>query len=528
MPQCTQAYSFKLPVDAPFRTSLGQFQDLMQQACRALLAKLWDESWLDTLAGSSLKAYKVIDENQVTLTLDGQAVYLPSRIRHGVAERVGRILRSQAVRKDCYYDVLEVVSLTGVAGNLDALVKQVALTLIAFYGKYYKRALIRQTLRTLRRYYYQLGLDPQTFVHIPYTTLVSPSIRSFAFPYAADNGLDGQTIKVHWSGQLLIIECKLPTAERPVKGADWTWHRCTLKVPRPIYQRIRKPGYKIHLPTMRELVLKGGLTCPILTFGWSSQGQQDLRFIKNRVMTTDLGLINLTTSVILEAGSQLSRPIFWSPSKTILRKIEALYEQINDIQKKLDRYKTTWRGQGRRLEERNRIYRKLNRIRKELLHLACNQLIGTARQWGCKLLVLEDLRAYEPPKHQRTLSRKLSNWIRGSLYEVLTYKAALVGIQVTRVNPRGTSSYCPRCGAKGLKITEPTSKPEAPKGRFFYCPHCHYTADRDYIATVNIFRMYQQQKKKKFSLINAKPVSYIGTVTPPNRFWRRICSTSVG
>lgn len=74
MPQCTQAYSFKLPVDAPFRTSLGQFQELMQLACRSLLAKLWDESWLDALAGSSLKAYKVIDEKQVTLTIDGQSV----------------------------------------------------------------------------------------------------------------------------------------------------------------------------------------------------------------------------------------------------------------------------------------------------------------------------------------------------------------------------------------------------------------------------------------------------------------------
>ncbi|MFX0066372.1 MAG: zinc ribbon domain-containing protein, partial [Candidatus Hermodarchaeota archaeon] len=237
---------------------------------------------------------------------------------------------------------------------------------------------------------------------------------------------------------------------------------------------------------------------------------------------------HLTTSVILEAGSQLSRPIFWSPPKTILCKIESLYEQINGIQKKLDRYKATWRGQGRRVEERASIYRKLNRIRKELLHLACNQLIGTALQWGCKLLVLEDLRAYEPPKHQRILSRTLSNWIRGSLYEVLTYKAALVGIKVTRVNPRGTSSSCPRCGAKGLKITEPTTTAEGPKGRFFYCPPCHYTADRDYIAAINIFRMYRQQRKKKHNVINAKPVSYIGTATPPNCSWRRTYSPSVG
>ncbi|MFX0090355.1 MAG: zinc ribbon domain-containing protein [Candidatus Hodarchaeota archaeon] len=96
------------------------------------------------------------------------------------------------------------------------------------------------------------------------------------------------------------------------------------------------------------------------------------------------------------------------------------------------------------------------------------------------------------------------------------------------MNPRGTSSYCPRCGAKGLKITEPTAKTEDPKGRFFYCPHCNYAADRDYIAAINTFRMYQQQKKKKYNLINAKPVSYIGADTPLNCSRRRIYSTSVG
>ncbi|MFX1251234.1 MAG: hypothetical protein ACFFCZ_06475 [Promethearchaeota archaeon] len=30
-------------------------------------------------------------------------------------------------------------------------------------------------------------------------------------------------------------------------------------------------GGKIQLPTMRELVLKGGLTCPILTFFWQAK-----------------------------------------------------------------------------------------------------------------------------------------------------------------------------------------------------------------------------------------------------------------
>jgi len=83
----------------------------------------------------------------------------------------------------------------------------------------------------------------------------------------------------------------------------------------------------------------------------------------NRVMATDLGVINMTTSVICEAGSQLSTPLFWSPSSTVLQKIDALYHHLARLQRKLDRYPVNWYGQGKRQQELERLYRKLNRYR---------------------------------------------------------------------------------------------------------------------------------------------------------------------
>jgi transposase len=106
------------------------------------------------------------------------------------------------------------------------------------------------------------------------------------------------------------------------------------------------------------------------------------------------------------------------------------------------------------------------------------------------VLVLEDLRAYEPPKNKHKLSRKLSNWLRGSLYELLLYKAKRLNIKIRRVSARWTSSFCPRCGQLGQKIIDPSIKTVDKLGRFFSCPHCHYTADRDVIDSVNIYRMY--------------------------------------
>jgi transposase len=68
------------------------------------------------------------------------------------------------------------------------------------------------------------------------------------------------------------------------------------------------------------------------------------------------------------------------------------------------------------------------------------------------------------------------NWRPGQMIAALADKAALAGIEVELVNERGTSSTCPRCGAKVPK----------PKGRTFYCPTCTLVAYRDLVGAANI------------------------------------------
>jgi IS605 OrfB family transposase len=417
------------------------------------------------------------------------------------------------------------VQITGVAGNLDKLVRIVALTLANFEGKFYRWALIRQTLRMFRRYHYQLGLDLSILSQFPYTAVVTPCIRSFSLPYSPD---EGQAIRYDWHEDLhtISVQMKLPCRPQPIKRSHWVWRKYTLSIPPKLQSRVTSPSNKLRSPTLRYITLKGGLTLPFLEFVWSfnpdpqhqtqpQTHQPPLR--ENRVLATDLGVINLTTSVICEAGSQLSAPIFWSPSRTVLNKIDALYHHISRLRRKLDRYPVNWYGQSKRGEEIKRLHRKLNRYREEILHLASNQLLETALTWGCKTIVLEDLRNYQPPKQLRKLSRKLSNWLRGSLYEILKYKAQRYGIKLARVNPRWTSSYCPRCGVKGAKINDPRNRQLLKRGRFFYCGACSYLADRDYIAAVNIYRVHQEWRIKLFSLKQAKPVPYMVTGIPLNR-----------
>jgi hypothetical protein len=285
------------------------------------------------------KAYKIIGEKKVELTTsNGELLYLPSRFRRCVAEQVGRILRSQKLRRKCYYDVLRLVQQTGVDSSLDKLVRIIAQTLVMLEGKYYKRVLIRQALRTFRRYYYKLGLDLEVLTRIPYTHMVKPVIWSFILPFAPD---DGQLIQQEWDNDVISIRLKLPQINQPVTRRDWRWKEFVIAVPAKIQQRIVTATSKIHQPTLRYLTLKSGLTLPFFEYAWS-YNSHDTRLITplndKRVMATDLGVINLTTSVICEVGLQISRPMFWSANKSLLHKIEHLYHHISRIQRKLNRY----------------------------------------------------------------------------------------------------------------------------------------------------------------------------------------------
>ena len=99
-PRNQRSYRFKLPQD---RRRFEWFRALTAQAAEELLEGLWSDDWLTKLGTSKLKAYKVIDEARVQLA----GSYLPSRVRRGIAERVGRIIRGQYKRMQCYYDCLQ-------------------------------------------------------------------------------------------------------------------------------------------------------------------------------------------------------------------------------------------------------------------------------------------------------------------------------------------------------------------------------------------------------------------------------------
>mgnify|MGYP000241627155 CR=1 FL=1 len=70
---------------------------------------------------------------------------------------------------------------------------------------------------------------------------------------------------------------------------------------------------------------------------------------------------------------------------------------------------------------------------------------------------------------------KLTMFAYRKLQEALISKAIEYNVPIVFVNPRGTSSICPRCSTKWVYNHKPVM-----------CPRCGFVADRDRVGAMNI------------------------------------------
>ncbi len=76
----------------------------------------------------------------------------------------------------------------------------------------------------------------------------------------------------------------------------------------------------------------------------------------------------------------------------------------------------------------------------------------------------------------KTLADKLSRFAYRKLQLAIIAKTIECNVPVVFVNPRNTSSICPRCGARLVY-----------NHRLAVCPRCRFIADRDTVGAINIY-----------------------------------------
>ena len=143
----------------------------------------------------------------------------------------------------------------------------------------------------------------------------------------------------------------------------------------------------------------------------------------------------------------------------------------------------------------SRLLKQRTRQRKAYRHQAAAQIVRHCAGNGIQLIALEDLKISsmtsagkgtpkKPRKgraQKRSLNRRILEQGWAELAAFIRYKARELGIRIVEVNAKGTSQTCSLCGAKDKK-----SRNRKRKDRVFQCVSCHFRADSDVNAAVNI------------------------------------------
>jgi putative transposase len=191
------------------------------------------------------------------------------------------------------------------------------------------------------------------------------------------------------------------------------------------------------------------------------------------VMAIDLNFDNVTLTVFT-LDDKLIR---LKKLKTPHRKILTHKIWVERIQRK---YPKSWRfikGVRRAIEKHGE---RIKNISWDYAHKTGNTIAKLAFKHR-SIIILEDLeKLRENNKKSREFNKRLGLWFYRRIQFCIEYEAMERDLEVVKVNPRGTSSKCPRCGGRLVEYGH----------RVLRCRKCGFVGDRDVTATINIYKKY--------------------------------------
>jgi IS605 OrfB family transposase len=150
------------------------------------------------------------------------------------------------------------------------------------------------------------------------------------------------------------------------------------------------------------------------------------------------------------------------------------------------------------------LWAHVRRQNQDSAHKTARAIVEVCEQYPGCVLVFERLRKIQPSggSKSRRLNRKQANQLKGKINQLAKEKAYASGVVSVEVNPHGTSQYCSRCGAKGMRFSLVAGQRITGKGgKLFFCSSCHYECQADFNASVNVhhsfFAEYHWQPRKK-------------------------------
>ena len=382
-------------------------------------------------------------------------------------------------------------------------------------------AMLQNVVEQCCNFFLKAGRFPDSYEELQPVPLLSVGLLT----YSGDDGpVMGQSYKLTLDQDTGTISLLF---RYPDEAGRWQWRTTPTVIPLPDVLRARiKAGTRL-APTLREHRLPDGRSMAVLDFMLQvKKAKLPAMEAVERVLGFDWGIHGLITAVVLTTQhQQISRPWFLQTGG-VDGKQARTRRQIDQLKTKQAQLPTDDPKHKNYEKEIARCWRKYEARNQELGHLATNVLLLLASVYGCGIISGESLSTLKTTGRGKGKRGKWRNWrnnttIRSNIWSILRYKCHLVGIRFRSEHPRGTSHTCPRCAkpANTYKSPRPEhrSKP-IDWGRWLICSHCHYSADRDYAAAINIARLgvayllQVQQTKKAYAFQmtdpSVKPASY--------------------
>jgi len=207
---------------------------------------------------------------------------------------------------------------------------------------------------------------------------------------------------------------------------------------------------KLKLVTSRDRVEKfrGWSNCEVVVkyedgeFWVSVYFRRAIKPVKPRtVMAIDLDFDNITLAIFTLDGRLVKLKRF----KTQYRKILTHRIWVERVQR---RYPRSWRFIKGVRKAIDRHGEKIKNISWVYAHKV-GDLVAELASKHSSIIVLEDLdKLRENNKRGREFNKRLGLWFYRRIQFCIEYEARERNIEVVKINPRGTSSKCPRCGKK--------------------------------------------------------------------------------
>jgi len=274
-------------------------------------------------------------------------------------------------------------------------------------------------------------------------------------------------------------------------GSAWTWVHYPTRYNRYFERRRSEEGWEQESPTL-VLTKQGAslhfLQTKTITAKKIVESKRDPDLV---TVAVDLNVKFLAVITVRQHGKIMATRFVCDQGLDAHR-----YRHLKQVAKK------QWQAgkvvQGERSNQQ--LWAHIRRQNTDRAHKTARAIVEVCEQYPGCVLVFERLRKIKRSggSKSRRLNRKQANQVKGNITQLAKEKAYAIGVVCVEVNPHGTSQYCSRCGAKGMRFSLAAGQRTTGKGgKLFFCSTCRYECHADFNASVNVhhsfFREYHWQ-----------------------------------